>query len=82
MFVLATPHIIRQPLPPGVQLKAELIRSVLRAWSSLMVMERKSVYSVVKSKQPLKVALKGDLYLTCLLLECCRWVILMSSWKE
>ena len=47
-----------------------------------MVMERKSVYSVVKSKQPLKVALKGDLYLTCLLLECCRWVILMSSWKE
>ena len=47
-----------------------------------MVMERKSVCSVVKSMQPLKATLEGDLYLTCLLLECCRWVILMSSWKE
>ena len=82
MLVLTTPHIIRHPLPPGVQFRAELIKSVVRAWSSLLVMERKSVYSVVKSKQPLKAALEGDLYLTCLLLECCRWVTLMSSWKE
>ena len=72
VLVLAILHILRHPPQPGVQFRAELIRSILGAWSSSMVMERKSVYSVVESKQPSKAALEGDLYLTCLLLECCR----------